>query len=478
VEFSGENTTATIKESVQLTSSSGRHPPDNRSRRREVTTGKPPGECDDVGYAAKSTTTASGLGLVAKKEKVVSMTRPEETGKPPTPTPGVDARNMVPGRAGGPNPHRAYAELLSQGDVAEPSPGAIIAVSRAAVDQVLKNHELYSSALHRRLGRDESQVSAAPLIPLNLDPPEHVKYRRLLDPLFAPKQIDGLEERIANRANRYIDAFIDRGECEFYGQFAVPFPSSIFVELMGLPSEDIDLLLTFKEGFIRQSGRPDGGQGGPASVWDEHVAYFTTALDERDQNPTDDLLTQFLQMEVDGNRLSRGEILNICRLFLMAGLDTVTDQLSTSFRDLAVDPALQRQIVDDPSVIPAAVEELLRWETVVPSMVRIATRETELFGRPVKAGQPVVFGLGSANLDPEEYDDPLAIRFDRGVNRHLAFGGGVHRCLGSHLARRELRIAMREWHRRIPRYGIKGGTEPEYPPGLRRVQNLWLSWSA
>ncbi|HEY3703292.1 MAG TPA: cytochrome P450, partial [Acidimicrobiales bacterium] len=132
----------------------------------------------------------------------------------------------------------------------------------------------------------------------------------------------------------------------------------------------------------------------------------------------------------------------------------------------------------DPSIIPNAVEELLRWESPVPSGVpRIATQDTELGGQLVKAGTAVMVSYGAANVDPSEFPDGFEVRFDREVNRHIAFGGGVHRCLGSHLARRELRITLREWHRRIPDYGIKPGHEElVYPPGLRSVKDLTLTW--
>jgi cytochrome P450 len=365
-----------------------------------------------------------------------------------------------------PNPQPRYQQMLSAGDVLVVD-GMTIAVSRAAVDEVLKSPQLFSS-------KDRGGVpdGGGLGIPLNIDPPDHVKYRRLLDPLFAPKRMDALEDAIAVRANGLIDRFIDRGECEYHDEFAVPFPSSIFLELMGL-SEDIDLLLKFKDMMMRPGTQ---GMEREASWWEPIDAYFNAQLDERTKSATDDILTHFLTIEVDGVKLTRDEILGACRLFLVAGLDTVTDALSTSYRFLAEHPDHRQQIVDDPTNIPRAVEELLRWETVVPSQPRRVTHDCELLGHPLKEGEIVAYHMGTANLDSAEYDDPFEVRFDRDVNRHLTFGGGVHRCLGSHLARRELRVALREWHRRIPEYKIKPGTELEFPPGLRTVQNLVLTW--
>ena len=184
----------------------------------------------------------------------------------------------------------------------------------------------------------------------------------------------------------------------------------------------------------------------------------------------------FVTTESDGERFTRDEALSICFVLLTAGLDTVTDSLTCFFAFLAQHPEHRRRIVDDPDVIPGAVEELLRWETPVPAVVRWAREESVLGGATVEAGHHVLVNLSAANLDPAEFADPLAVQFDRPVNRHVAFGGGVHRCLGSHLARRELRVALREWHRRIPEYTLSPGYEVGYLPPLRFVPDLQLTW--
>ena len=212
-------------------------------------------------------------------------------------------------------------------------------------------------------------------------------------------------------------------------------------------------------------------------VGQELYAYFDAILDERLKAPKDDILTRFNTAEIDGEKLSREEILDICFLFFIAGLDTVTDSLTCFFAFLAEHDAHRRQIVENPDIIPSAVEELLRWETPVPNVPRMATTEgCPVAGHTIPQGSFVLVNVGAANVDPAEYDDPMDVRFDRDVNRHLAFGGGVHRCLGSHLARRELRVTLREWHRRIPEYSIKPGVELQYAAGLRMVENLELVW--
>ncbi len=154
----------------------------------------------------------------------------------------------------------------------------------------------------------------------------------------------------------------------------------------------------------------------------------------------------------------------------------MTDSLSCFFAFLGEHPDHRRQLVEHPEIIPSAVEELLRWETPVPNVPRMAKSECPVAGHTIPAGEFVLVNVGAANVDPAEYPDAMDVRFDREVNRHLTFGGGVHRCLGSHLARRELRVTLREWHRRIPEYAIKPGIELQYAAGLRLVENLELVW--
>lgn len=372
------------------------------------------------------------------------------------------------------NPQPKYQQFLATAEATCPMEGFGVVGSRAAADQVLKDHKVFSAEGIVNLG------NVRPLIPLSIDPPRQTRYRKILDPLFAPKRMDAIEDDIAARFNRFLDAFADRGECHFTDELAVPFPSAIFLGLMGLPWEELDTLLRLKDGILRPGGGHEDDPEKRAAVQretgQEIYAYFDAVLDERARDPREDILTLFLQTEIEGERLSREEILDICFLFLIAGLDTVTDTLTCSFAFLAQHPEHRRQIVERPELIPSAVEELLRWETPVPTVYRMAMEDTDVRGCPMKAGTFVGVLLGATNVDPAKFDDPNEVRFDREVNPHLSFGGGVHRCLGSHLARRELRVAMREWHRRIPEYELKPGIELEYPQGLRTVENLQLVW--
>jgi cytochrome P450 len=377
------------------------------------------------------------------------------------------------------NPQPRYEGWIQDGGLLCPVEGFAMAIGRSAVDDVLRHPEVFTSAGIVQLG------NIRPLIPLSIDPPDHLGYRKLLDPLFAPKRMDVIEDDIAARANRFIDTFVDRGSCHFTDELAVPFPSAVFLGLMGLPWEDLDTFLRMKDGIIRPGGATimEAENVDPeerARIQNETALeiydYFNAILDERERQPHDDIMSGFLNAEIDGSRLTREDILDICFLFLIAGLDTVTDSLTCFFAFLAQNPEHRSQIATNPSVIPAAVEELLRWESPVPGVPRMAVADTEVAGCPVKAGTLMMASIGAANVDPAQFGDPMTVRFDRESNPHIGFGGGVHRCLGSHLARRELRVMLREWHKRIPNYSLKPGSELHYARGLRSVENLELVW--
>ena len=215
--------------------------------------------------------------------------------------------------------------------------------------------------------------------------------------------------------------------------------------------------MEMKNGILRPAGDDlETIQANQRVTAAEIEGFFAEALADRRKKPQDDLLSMFAGAEVGGDRLTDDEILGICFLFLLAGLDTVTDTLECFFAYLANHPAQRRLIVEDPSIIPTAVEELLRWETPVTGVARVS--------------------IGSANTDDVVLPDAYEVILTRNT-KHLAFGAGVHRCLGSHLARLELRTTLREWHARIPDYEIAPGTELNFMYGLRQVDELPLIWS-
>ncbi|ORB47444.1 cytochrome P450 [Mycobacterium persicum] len=359
------------------------------------------------------------------------------------------------------------------------APQAVVLSRLADIEMALKRTDLFSSNMDAvDLG------NLRPLIPLQIDPPEHAKYRRILDPLFTPREMARREPHVTALVNEMIDRFAGRGECDFHAEFAVPLPCTVFLQLLGLPLDDLDRFLEWKDGVIRPAGSTgyDDRHEASAAVAQQIYDYFDRAIDDHIANPRDDVLSAMIAANVKGlegpagQPLSREELLDICFLFLIAGLDTVTDSLDCFFVYLARHPDHRRQLIEQPDVLPHAVEELLRWETPVPGVARVAMQDVEVGGCPIRKGERVSPLLGAANTDPAEFPDPERVDFTRNPNRHRAFGGGPHRCLGSHLARMELRVALREFHRRIPAYDIKPGTQLVYTAALRSVESLPLTF--
>jgi cytochrome P450 len=371
------------------------------------------------------------------------------------------------------DPHPFYRMMRDNMPAIEIVPSAMgrmgIICHRRDIDEAFRHPEIFASTEAVDL------QNVRPLIPLSIDPPDHKKYRKILDPLFAPRAMARLEKPVADLANHLMDAFEGHKEIDFAKSFSVPLPSQVFLTLLGLPLEELSTFLAMKDGIIRPQVVVGKLYNDPAvkahqkKTAQSIYEYFEKVLDEREKDPRDDLVSGFLTTEIEGEKLTREEILDICFLFLIAGLDTVTASLDCIFAFLARNPDKRRQIAENPEVIPAAVEELLRFETPVIGVPRVTVQDTVLGGCPVKSGQVVTLLLGSGNTDDVEFGDGDAVRFERNPNRHLAFGGGIHRCLGSHLARQELRVALREWHKRHPNYMIKPGVDLQYTTGIRSI---------
>lgn len=341
----------------------------------------------------------------------------------------------------------------------------------------LRNPEVFSSDLVAvDIGQDR------PLIPLQIDPPDHAAYRRVIDPTIGPRQIAGLEPEVRRTVGEVMDRFVERGSVDAHAEFTVPLPCTVFLRATGLPFDDLSTFLTWKDEIIR----PGGGTASPEEAAARRTAagreiyeYFEGVIEDRRARPGDDLISRFLITETDGRTMSDEEMLDICFLFILAGLDTVTSTLDCSLAFLAQHPHQRRRLVEDPSSSAAMVEELLRQETPVMQILRVVTEPTERHGVKMAPGDTVMLMLGAANTDPDEFG-PTAGAFDpdREVNRHLAFGGGPHRCLGSHLARLELQVALEEWHRRIPDYEIAEGADLVYSPAIREIEHLPLVFPA
>lgn len=373
------------------------------------------------------------------------------------------------------NPHGAYAEVRERCPVGRSQIGdlSLVYISRFEdVSWALHHPEYFSSR------GDAIELGEQPLIPLQLDPPKHTKYRRLVSPQFALTQIKRLEPDLRELVRNRVDSFAQRGQCDFHEEFATPLPTSFFLALVDLPLEDLPMFLRWRDESIRPAVDPGDFEAAAAvrkRVGEEISDYFRRVLAERRSHPDDSFFSRLFESAVDGEPLSDAELLGFSHLLLLAGLDTVTAALDCLFAHLAQNPESRRQLVADESLIPGAVEELLRWETPVTMVVRTVKQPLEIGGIALSAGENVSLVLGAANQDEREFGDPT-VEFKRQPNRHVAFGTGNHFCLGAHLARAELRIAIEEFHRRIPDYRVSAEHQPRFSPGIRQADKLVLEW--
>ncbi len=313
------------------------------------------------------------------------------------------------------------------------------------------------------------------MLPISLDPPEHTKYRRVLNEPLSPGNVAVLAADVRGLARRLVEEIAPTGGCDFIESFAKPLPTEIFLQLLGLPREELGQFLEWNHTILHVQDDAAGNaakQAAGAAVG----AYLAAYIERRKQEPGDDLVSRFLAAEIDGRPLSDADVHGFAFMLFLAGLDTVTAALGWSFGFLATHPDQRRQLVEEPALIPEAVEELLRYHSFVNDG-RYITRDVEFAGVSMKAGERIMLPTAAAGRDAAQFADPDVVDFHRPNNRHLAFAAGPHRCVGSHLARLEMRIALEVWHARIPDYTLQPGTSPEFHGGgVAGPDHLRLTW--
>lgn len=358
----------------------------------------------------------------------------------------------------------AVAELARRGPVVFSTAhgGHWIVTRYQEIHEVLRDAETFSSYPNNLV---TTTAGFGKFLPLELDPPEHTGYRRALQPLFSPTRMQALEDDIRAVITDLIDRFAGKGASEFIADFAHELPTRVFLALMDWPLADAPMFTLATEvvltGIPGATEEESNQARGEAAF--KMLGYFQGIIDDRRADPRDDVTSQIINTEValeDGTRLLTDEELNrMFFLLLIAGLHTVQGSLAWAIIHLAHNPEQRDDLIADESLIPSAVEEILRIEAaVVPG--RRATRTTQLGGVTIAEGDQLILMLCSANRDGDEFEDPNDLLLDRVPNRHLSFGAGAHRCIGSHLARIELKLALEEIHRRIPDYALIDGDPP------------------
>jgi len=348
--------------------------------------------------------------------------------------------------------------------------GAWLVVRAEDQRQVLQDAATFSSA---RRNFSAAVGEDWPMIPLEVDPPEHARYRSLLNPLLSPRRVADMEPLVRARAVEMIEAIKARGtSCDVMTDFAFPFAVGIFLQFLGMTTERIGEFVGWANDMFH--GTPERRTTASRAVLD----FILDTADQRRRQPTDDFMSFLVQVELDGRKLNDDEVRGIGILLFTAGLDTVAAALGLDLYHLARTPEHQRELRETPSKILLAAEEMLRaFSTVTP--IRVVTRDVVFNGVPMKRGDKVACPSMAANRDPCEFANPDTVVLDREDNRHTAFAYGPHRCLGSHLARREIVIGLEEWLARIPEFRIKPGTTPiTYGGFVFGVEDLILEWPA
>jgi len=334
---------------------------------------------------------------------------------------------------------------------------------------VLNNPALFSSA-----GWSQNQAITGatwPLVPIELDGRYHVQFRALVMPWFVGPAIARLDDTIRTRVNTLIDRFGDQQNCDFVDAFGRPFPVSIFLDLMGLPQDDMPEFLGWVYQLLHNMD-PPARIAAATSI----IRYLEDTAEDRRHHPRDDLITRIVNAELEGRPLTGDEIIGLLYTLFLAGLDTVAASLSFHFHHLAVNQELQLKLRAHPELIPAAVEEFLRAFSPVTARRR-ATADTEIGGVKIKAGDWVTVPYSLGSLDPDEFENPLQIDIERKNIRHFAFAAGPHFCLGSQLARRELAIALEEWTKRLPPFRLREGEKIRVHGGsVFGIDYLPLTW--
>lgn len=311
-----------------------------------------------------------------------------------------------------------------------------------------------------------------PSLPLGVDPPEHGKYRKFLNPFFTPVAMKKMEPTIRGIINEMIDSFAAKGEVDIAWDFGRVFPVRVFLGLMKFPMSMFDQFLAWEYDILHSDDLP-ALQKAVSGV----LAYLRGFLAEKEANPDDGIASYIANGKIDGVPLTPDEKIGMTWFLWLGGLDTVASTISQMFRRMAKDQALQQRLRDHPELNNSAVEEFLRTQPLVNS-VRWLKRDITWHGVELKKGDPICCVNSSGNFDPQQFSHPEVFDPARAANRHFTFVGGVHACLGAHLARRELRTLLDVFLTRIPTFHVKPGTDTRVSPGLLSIRNLPIQWDA
>jgi len=360
------------------------------------------------------------------------------------------------------NPYPTYARLRSRSPVFhDPRSDLWMIFDHEGVKRALSDHEAFSSSVAPP-GAMTSQWLVF------FDPPRHTKLRALIMRAFTPRAVASLEPRIQALSRELLDPASERGALEFVGEFAAPLPLRVIAQMLGVPIEDQPRFQRWSDVIMALSHALAGGAEAErahrefSAVTAEMRAYLEGLVEQRRAVPRDDLLTRLVEAEVDGERLTPEEILGFFQLLLSAGHETTTNLLSNAILCLLENPGSLARLRAAPELLPSAIEEVLRYRSPVQTMFRVTRREVVLHGQVIPAGKGVLPMIGSANRDPLKFRDPERFELSREPNPHIAFGHGIHFCIGAPLSRLEARIALATFLERVKGFEL-ASSEPWEP---------------
>jgi cytochrome P450 len=363
------------------------------------------------------------------------------------------------------NPFPIWDELRTASPVVHTDRflGCYMPTTYEAVKEIAYDTDHFSS--RRVIVRDVRPeiISRAP--PITSDPPEHKPAKQLLLPPFTPDAMKRLEPRVRAICNELIDEFIADGRCDAAARYTKHIPVRAIAHMLGIPEKDGELFIGWIHGILELGIKDDDAM---MKAVHEMTAYFVGHIEKRKSHPSEDLISTLMQAKNrNGQPLSDEHVLGSLRLLLIAGIDTTWSAIGASLWHLAKTPADRQRLVREPELMPIAVEELLRAYSPV-TMAREVMKATVVSGCPVKPGNMVLLSFPAANRDPMMFPDADKVVIDRKENRHAAFGLGIHRCVGSNLARMEMTVAIEEWLKRIPDFGLDPAGKVTWSEGTVR----------
>jgi len=365
--------------------------------------------------------------------------------------------DLVSGDFWGTNPHEALTWMRANEPVYWD--GRVWGISKYDdLKAVSKNPTAFSNATGIR--PDSGPVAMM----IDMDDPEHVKRRKLVNKGFTPRRVKESEAAVRRACDEIIDAVCEKGECDFVFDVAALLPMIMIGDALGVKPEDRAQLLEWSDGMMRALiGTPDGVEKA-TEAFIGYQEFATGAIAARRAEPTDDLMSVLVHADVDGNRLTDDEIVHESLLILIGGDETTRHVITGGMYQLLANPDQKQKLLDDPSKIPTAVEEMLRWVSPIKNMARTVARDTELRGKTLHEGEKLLLLYPSANRDEDVFGDPFLFDVERKPNEHVAFGFGTHFCLGNSLARLELVCMFEHLLSRLPDIELVDAAEPDFRP--------------